>query len=406
MSQPPVPPAPAGALVVGVVGAGTMGAGIAQVCLAAGHEVVLHDVDEAAVARGQERIVRGLDRLAERGRLTGELRDAALARLRRAASLDALAAEADLVIEAALEDLPLKRTIFATLDRTSGPEVILATNTSALSVTRIAGGLERPGRVLGLHFFNPAPVMPLVEVVAGETTNAAVMERALGFVQGLGKTPVPCADAPGFIVNRVNRPFTLEALRLLEAGEASVEAVDAAIVGAGYPMGPFALMDLVGIDVNYAVARALYEAFDQAIRFRPSPIQAALVAVGQLGRKTGRGFYRYAQDGGQEGVAELPPLPRGETLPPPVEPLASPAAIVERIELAIINEAYHAAGEGVADPVDIDRALKLGANHPDGPFDRARQLGLRHVIESLERLEAAHGERFRVAPALRAIATI
>jgi 3-hydroxyacyl-CoA dehydrogenase len=378
-----------------------MGAGIAQVCLQAGHEVVLHDVDAAAIARGRERIESGLGKLVERGRLDEADRTDALGRLREAETLALLAGEAEVVIEAALEVLDLKRTIFRALDEAASADAILATNTSALSVTEIASATQQPGRVLGLHFFNPAPVMPLVEVVAGDTTDDAVVRAGLDFCAGLGKTPVACRDAPGFIVNRVNRPFTLEALRMLEAGEASVEEIDAAVTGAGYPMGPFALMDLVGVDVNFAVAEALYEAFDKEVRFRPSPIQVALVETRQLGRKTGSGFYRY--DGGKAaGVAELPPgieaRGAGEALPAP--------AIVERIELAIINEAYHAVGDEVAAPPDIDRALKLGANHPHGPFERAGELGLRTVVDGLQRLRAEHGDRFRVAPALWRVATV
>ena len=387
------------ALVVGVVGAGTMGAGIAQVCLQAGHDVLIHDVDEAAVDRARVRISEGLERLVARGKADPDAPPALLGRLRRAATLDALAAESDLVVEAALEELELKRTIFRALDAASPPDVPLATNTSALSVTAIAEATAAPGRVLGLHFFNPAPVMALVEVVAADRTDAAVVRLGLGFTAGLGKTPVTCRDSPGFIVNRVNRPFTLEALRMLEAREGSVEAIDEALEGAGYPMGPFALMDLVGIDVNLAVARALHQAF-VAERFRPSLIQAALVQRGRLGRKTGQGFYRYGSDG--KAVA-----PAGDDVLPEPPAVSLPAQrIVERIEFAIVNEAYHAVGEDVAEPADIDLALRLGAGHPRGPFERAGELGLRAIVQGLAALEASHGERFRPARALRQLATL
>ena len=386
---------------VGVVGAGTMGAGVAQVCLAAGHEVLLYDVADGAVERGRARIEDGLRRLVARGRLAEAERMAALARLRAAPSLAQLAGAADVVIEAALEDLELKRSIFAELDRAARPEAILATNTSALSVDAIAAATERPERVLGLHFFNPAPVMALVEVVGGARTSALALRAGAAFVEGLGKTAVACADSPGFIVNRVNRPFTLEALRMVEAGEATVGLVDATVTAGAYPMGPFALMDLVGIDVNLAVADALWRAFAEAPRFRPSPLQVALVRAGHLGRKSGRGFYRYDQKGRTTGVAALParlaakasaPLPSEEILP--------------RLELAIINEAYQAAGEGVADPRDIDLAMRLGAGHPQGPFERARALGLGMVVRGLRRLEERYGERYRVAPALWQIASV
>ncbi|HYI21184.1 MAG TPA: 3-hydroxyacyl-CoA dehydrogenase NAD-binding domain-containing protein [Candidatus Limnocylindrales bacterium] len=387
-------------LIVGVIGAGTMGAGIAQVCLQAGHEVQLHDVDHAAIERGRGRIVDGLARLVDKGRLSDDDRMGMLSSLRDAHSLHELAAESDVVIEAALEDIELKRTIFRALAAEARPTTLLATNTSALSVTEIADASGIPEQVLGLHFFNPAPVMPLVEVVVGEKTVRQTVDRSIQFVTELGKEPIVCLDSPGFVVNRVNRPFTLEALRMLEAGESEVEQIDRAVQSAGYPMGPFALMDLVGVDVNLAVATALWAGFDEAVRFTPSPIQRALVDAGQLGRKSGAGFFRY-EDGRQSGLADLP-----EAVVPITGPGLSDDEIVARIELAIINEAYHAAGEGVAHPPEIDRAMKLGANHPYGPFERAGQVGLRALVEGLRELEQRYGERFRVAPSLWQIASI
>lgn len=382
---------------VGVIGAGTMGAGIAQVCLGAGHAVTLYDLDPAAVARGGARIEDGLQRLVARDRLSAEARAAALSRLATADSVAAAADGADVVIEAALEQLELKRAIFEALGRAAGAEVLLATNTSALSITILAEATAHPERVLGLHFFNPAPIMALVEVVAGERTAAATMTAGRAFAEGLGKTAVACSDSPGFIVNRVNRPFTLEPLRMLAAGEAGVEAIDTAVTGAGYPLGPFAYMDLVGIDVNLAAATAIWHAFADEPRFRPSPIQEGLVAAGFLGRKSGGGFYAYGADG-RRG------RPKADRTTGASASALAQERIVERVELAIINEAYHAVGEGVAGPADIDLALRLGANHPLGPFERAGQLGLRAVVQGLARLEAAYGERYRVAPALWQIA--
>jgi len=388
------------ALKVGVVGAGTMGAGIAQVCLQAGHEVMLFDVDEAAIERGRTRIAGGLQRLVDKGRLAADARDRLLTHLRAAHGLDSAADDADVVIEAALEDLALKEKIFSALGRAARPDTILATNTSALSVSAIANASNRPRQVVGLHFFNPAPVMPLVEVVVADSTSDDTLERAREFAAQLGKQPVVCRDSPGFIVNRVNRPFTLEALRMLEAGEGGVEQIDDAVRSGAYRMGPFELMDLVGIDINFAAAMAVWVGFDEADRFQPSRIQSELVAAGTLGRKTGAGFYVY-QNGRRTSVAALPEVVR----PTPGVRLA-PEEIVRRIELAIINEAYHAAGEGVADPADIDRALTLGANHPHGPFERAGHIGLRNVIEGLRALEIEYGERFSVAQALWQIASI
>lgn len=409
MTAPPARTGMAGEpLVVGLVGAGTMGAGIAQLALQAGYEVLLNDVDEAAIARGRDRIASGLDRLVAKGRMDADEAGAALVeRLRDAHGLDTLAAEADIVIEAALEDLELKRTIFRALDSAAPATTLLASNTSALSITEIAAATARPERVLGLHFFNPAPVMALVEVVQGEKTSGATIQAGLDFAHGLGKNAVGCRDAPGFIVNRVNRPFTLEALRMVDSGEATIEAIDAAVEAAGYPMGPFRLMDLVGIDVNLAVARALYEAFDHAPRFQPSPRQEQLVAVGALGRKTGSGFYRYTPD--ESATAAADPTIEARPAEADASELRLAAGdIVRRIELAIINEAYHAVGERVCSPADADTALKLGAAHPYGPFERAGQLGLRDVVQGLEGLatsgKADARERFTVAPALWSMA--
>lgn len=352
---------------VGVVGAGTMGAGIAQVAAEAGCEVVLYDVDETAVQRGIDRIGDGLTRrTAKLGLDPGEASDwvaERLARVRHIPTLDGLADEADLVIESAIEDLALKQTVFRTLDGVADADVILATNTSALSVTEIAVATTRPDRVVGLHFFNPAPVMALVEVVAPSLTDPAVIARAVATMTAWGKTAVVCADQPGFIVNRVNRPFTTQALRILESGAASVSEIDEALRADGFPMGPFELMDLTGIDVSLAAATAIWDGLGRPERLRPSPIQERLVEAGHLGRKAGRGFYRY-EDGRSVGEAD-PAVASGPggSLPP--------AAIRARIVDAIVAEARLAVADGVAQPDTIDLALRLGAGHPRGPFERA-----------------------------------
>jgi 3-hydroxybutyryl-CoA dehydrogenase len=346
--------------IVGVVGAGTMGAGIAQVVVEAGDEVVLHDVDETALDRARARVREGLTRRALRLDLDADTTDAwvdgRLERLRTATTLDQVGAEADVVIEAALEDLDLKRTIFRALDAAATPDTILATNTSALSVAAIASATNRPGRVVGLHWFNPVPRMALVEVVAAATTDPAVVDAAGAHVRRWGKTPVRSADTPGFIVNRVNRPFTIQALRLLEAGDAAVSTIDEALRAAGFPMGPFELMDLAGLDVNLAAATAVWEGLGRPDRLRPSPIQAELVEAGRLGRKTGVGFYRY-EDGRRTAVA--PPFDEG-----PAEPRIDATAIASRITSAITEEARLAAAERVASAADIALALRLGAGHP------------------------------------------
>ncbi len=362
---------------MGVVGAGTMGAGIAQVALEAGHHVRLFDVDAGAVQRGVERVRAGLSRRASRqpeGRddpaearpLTDRVA-AVLDHLAIASSLQDVAASADIVIEAAVEELGAKRAIFAELDEASA-SAILATNTSALSVAAVAAGVRHAERVLGLHFFNPAPVMALVEVVPTASTDPEVADAAADLVRGWGKTPVRAADTPGFIVNRVNRPFTLEPLAMLQDGLAAVPTIDAAIRAAGFPMGPFELMDLVGIDVNLASTRAIHEAFagePRAERFRPSPVQERLVAEGRLGRKTGRGFYEYDAEGRPREPD--PAWLRAGRLPADEIP--------ERVQLAIAAEACRAADAGVASRADIDRAMRLGAAHPAGPFEWIGSIG-------------------------------
>ena len=391
--------------VVGVIGAGTMGAGIAQLAIEAGHQVLLHDVDAEAIDRGRTRIRSGLERRATRLELDPDSADewvaGRLALLANATSVEAAADGSELVVEAVLEDLDAKRSIFRMLDRAAPDGTLLATNTSALSVTEIATATTLRGRVLGLHFFNPAPIMPLVEVVAAPATTEQTLGQATAIVTGWGKVPVRCADAPGFIVNRVNRPFTLEALAMLASGEGTVEGIDAAMRSAGYPMGPFELMDLIGIDINLAAALGIYERIRRdgdplAARFRPSPIQERLVADERLGRKSGAGFYAYGPDGRPAGVARDV---TDETLGVP--PLAGDD-IVERIRLAIDNEASRALGAGVATAADIDLAMRLGAGHPSGPFEHVEALGGRGALLDALRRHADDGPRFEPAPALLA----
>ncbi len=336
-----------------------MGAGIAQVVLEACDRVVLYDPDPAALQRARDRIADGLDR---RGSKLGRTDDALaawtaehLSRLADAPTVQVVADGADIVIEAAIEDLDVKRAIFGALDAAAVPDTILATNTSALRVRDIAAATTRPHRVIGLHWFNPATRMALVEVIATDGTDAAVVERAMDAVRAWGKTPILSADTPGFIVNRVNRPFTIEALRLLEAGAASVETIDGAMRAAGFPMGPFELMDLAGLDVNLAAAHGVWDGLGRPEHLRPSPIQDQLVTAGRLGRKTGEGFYRY------EGGQRREPAEAFSGDEPGI--LAAPE-IVARITAAIDAEAARAAAEGVASRDDIALALRLGASHP------------------------------------------
>jgi 3-hydroxybutyryl-CoA dehydrogenase len=380
---------------VGVVGAGTMGSGIAQLALEAGHDVRLYDADPAAADIAVGRIREGLARRAARLDLDADAIDdwidGRVAPLRLVAALDDLAQASQLVIEAAIEDLATKHAIFAALDDAAPRDTILATNTSALSVAAIGAATRRTELVAGLHFFNPAPLMRLVEVVGTPATSEATIGRLEALMQRWDRTPVRSADAPGFIVNRVNRAFTLEPLAALEAEEATVEAIDLAARTAGYPMGPFELMDLIGLDVNLAVSTALHVASvaagdPDADRFRPSALQARLVAAGRLGRKSGSGFYPIDPAIGPA---------TGET-----EVGGAAAAVIERTEIAIVDEAYRVLGDGVATASDIDLALRLGASHPIGPFERADLMGGPAIVLSGLRRLADRGPRFTPAPAL------
>ncbi len=278
---------------VGVVGLGTMGAGIAQVCAHHGSHVVACDTRPEAVAAGRERIAAGYARHVERGRMTAEEREAALGRITTGGRLSDLAG-CGLVIEAVVEDLEAKRAVFAELERICAADAVLATNTSALSVTEIAAATRSPQRVVGMHFFNPAPVLPLVEVVTTEDSDPGVVEAVRAYAEELGKQPVVCPDRPGFVVNRILIPLLNDCVRLYEQGGIAAEDLDRAMTaGLSWPIGPLALIDLIGVDVHVHAAEAMFAAYREP-RFAPPPTLVRMARSGSLGRKTGRGFHRYA----------------------------------------------------------------------------------------------------------------
>ena len=279
---------------VGVLGCGLMGSGIAEVCAKGGYSTVIREVDEGYLERGMERIQRSLGKAVDKGKLEAEQRDKALSRISGTMDLEALA-DCDLIIEAIVENLEEKIRIFATLDETVKAEALFASNTSSLTITQIAMATRRTDRFVGLHFFNPVPVMKLVEVVRTLMTSDETMQQALEFVSTLGKEGVSCRDNSGFIVNRLLVPYLLDAIRALEGGVGSTEDIDKAMqLGCGYPMGPLTLLDFVGLDTTYYIANIMFEEYRER-RFAPPPLLKQMVQAGRCGRKSGRGFYEYGQ---------------------------------------------------------------------------------------------------------------
>ncbi|MFH7598364.1 3-hydroxyacyl-CoA dehydrogenase [Streptomyces racemochromogenes] len=327
---------------VAVVGAGTMGQGIAQVALLAGHRVLIHDIDGALAATGAGLVRDRVERMAAKGRLDRAEAEDAAGRIRAAEGLADLA-DAALVVEAVVEDVTVKRALFAALEEVVSPDALLATNTSSLSVTELAAGLAHPGRFLGLHFFNPAPLLPLVEVVSGSATDPAAAERAYRTVLGWGKTPVRCADTPGFIVNRIARPFYAEAFAVYEEQGADPATIDAVLrESGGFRMGPFALTDLIGQDVNEAVTRSVWESFFRSPKFTPSLAQRRLVQSGRLGRKSGHGWYPYGEGAQPAAPRTAGPeeAPEKVTVVGDLGPAAALADLIEEAGIAVTSTAH------------------------------------------------------------------
>jgi 3-hydroxybutyryl-CoA dehydrogenase len=391
---------------VGVVGAGTMGAGIAQIAALGGYETFLYEIDEKQLERGLEIVRNGMRRGAERGRWSESDAEDALERIRTDTLIELLR-DCELVIEAAPEDLDLKRNLFERLASTCGPETALATNTSSLSVTAIAATVPEPQRIVGMHFFNPPALMELVEIVAGEESGEPALERATGVGRGMGRTPIRARDSVGFVANRCVRPFFLESLRMLAEGVAPHDEIDRIVrLGAGLRMGPFELMDLIGIDVNFAVARSFWEQSFGEPRWRPSPIHERMVASGRLGRKTGRGFYTYVK-----GEPHRPRDPDPEVERPvfdedELERIAGPnaPAVLTRLGSTIANEACFALGERIASADDINTAMRLGYNWPIGSLEWGERLGWSRALGVLEELRDLQGEAYRPGPLLRDLA--
>jgi 3-hydroxybutyryl-CoA dehydrogenase len=382
-------------LVIGVVGAGAMGSGIAQVAAAAGHKVVIADAFAGATEKALKRIADGLDGQVSKGKMKREQADAILGRISfHAQTLGAdlsVYAPCGLVIEAIIEDFATKKALFGDLETLLGTSKLMATNTSSLSVTALAGGMKNGSHFFGLHFFNPAQVMPLVEIVPWQGTEPGVIDRMRQLMTSWGKMPVVCSDTPGFIVNRIARPFYGEAIRIAEEGIADYATIDEAMRELGkFRMGPFELMDFIGNDVNFAVTKSVYDAFFHDPRYRPSLTQQRLVNAGFLGKKAKRGYYDY-RDGAEK------PQPSND----PVVKLL----VFERILAMLINEAVDAVYMQVASPADIDLAMTRGVNYPRGLLAWCDEIGAGRALGWMNRLQAEYAEdRYRPSPLLRRMA--
>jgi 3-hydroxybutyryl-CoA dehydrogenase len=372
---------------IGVIGAGTMGAGIAQVAAQNGHKVVLVDLNQSVIDKASVGHVKVFDRLVEKGSLSSDQAKNILSAIQYSTSMNDLS-ECGLVIEAIIEDLAVKHSVFAQLETIVDENCILASNTSSLSIASIGSVLKKADRVIGIHFFNPAPLMPLVEIIPAVQTSEATVKSSQELIASWKKTGVVCKDTPGFIVNRVARPFYGEALRIYEEGLADFATIDWAMTHfGGFKMGPFTLMDFIGNDVNYAVTESVFSAFYFDPRFKPSFTQKRHREAGYFGRKSGRGYYSYAE---------------GVELPMPNEDELLGKMIFDRILAMLINEAVDTVFMQVASPEGVDLAMMKGVNYPKGLLKWADEIGLEKVLLQLEDLFAEYGEdRYRPNPLLR-----
>ena len=391
---------------VGIVGTGTMGAGIAISFARSGWDVLLYDISKEIVAHSLEVVVKEFHRETEKGRMKPEDAQAAIARIHPRTELSDFS-EAHIVVEAVTENLAVKKQIFANLDVICPPHIPLTSNTSSLSIGSIANGCAGRERIAGMHFFNPAHKMKLVEVVKTDFLSEDVLQELSQIVRQIGKTPILTRDTPGFVVNRCARHFYLEPLRFLSERLGGIEEIDFAFESAGFPMGHFSLLDLVGVDVNLLVSKSIYEQFFQEPRFRPVILQQKMVESGLLGRKAGKGFYSYD---GKTAKAALK-IDRRETMIS--ESLSEMAhkisakleitgqlnvpqqVILARTISMLINEAHLMMEEGIADRDSIDLAMKLGTNFPKGPLEFSDSIGKYMIAEFLQAMRRTYGDAYR-----------
>jgi 3-hydroxybutyryl-CoA dehydrogenase len=372
---------------VGIIGSGTMGSGIAQVAATAGCSVKLYDTNQEALDKAKASLEKILSRLIEKGRIDAEEKKRIQSNIIYVDSLKALA-DSNLTIEAIVENLDIKKKVFSELESCVSEDCIIASNTSSLSIASIASSLQKPGRCIGIHFFNPAPLMKLVEVIPAVQTSKAVLDKSVETIKSWKKTVAVAKDTPGFIVNRVARPFYGEALRIYEEGIADFATIDYSLKSlGGFRMGPFELMDFIGNDVNYTVTETVFTAFYFDPRYKPSFTQKRLSEAGYLGRKSGKGYYDYS-----EGVIKQEPKEDSELS----------QTIFDRVLVMLINEAADALFLNIASAEDIDNAMTKGVNYPKGLLAWADEKGIDWCVSRLDELyNEYHEDRYRCSPLLR-----
>lgn len=375
---------------IGVIGAGSMGSGIAEVAAKSGHEVVIYDTAVGALDKFETGLKKNLDKLVEKQKMSAGDADAVKKRIQFTSLLDAFST-CGLVIEAIVEDLAVKQDLFASLEKKVDQDCILATNTSSLSIASIASACEHPDRVIGIHFFNPATIMPLVEIIPGISTAEHVLQKSRTLIDNWGKVTVLAKDTPGFIVNRIARPYYSESIRIYEEGMADFATIDQAMKElGGFRMGPFELMDFIGNDVNYAVTETVFREFWFDPRYKPSFTQKRLVEARRYGRKSGRGYYQYRE---------------GAVMPEPVKDAALAGKILNRVLVMLINEAADALYLNIASRDDIDMAMTKGVNYPKGLLKWADEIGIKRCLEMLDELyHDYHEDRYRASIILRKMA--
>ncbi|MEP1094492.1 MAG: 3-hydroxyacyl-CoA dehydrogenase NAD-binding domain-containing protein [Cyclobacteriaceae bacterium] len=370
-----------------VIGAGTMGTGIAQVAATAGWDVVVNDTNSSILEKSSESLIKVMNRLVEKEKINQETADKILGRIDFTEDQQYFE-NSDLVIEAIVENLGIKQKVFSAIEKIVRPDTVIASNTSSLSLASIGASLEDPFRFVGIHFFNPAPLMPLVEIIPAVQTNPDVTTKTKDWVDSWKKLTVLAKDTPGFIVNRVARPFYGESLRIYEEGIADFATIDWAMKeSGGFRMGPFELMDFIGNDINYTVTETVFQSFFYDPRYKPSFTQKRMSEAGFLGRKSGKGYYNYAD---------------GATRPEPQQDEKLAKEILNRVLVMLINEAADALFLNIATKEDIDRAMTKGVNYPKGLLKWADEVGINWCVQQLDKLYDEYREdRYRCSPLLR-----